>query len=103
MLSARRKLAMRVAVVGSLLFATTYLVLPVVSGALEIGDRLGPRIYPVGLHSFLYLIGWELTDHQAVKPRIPFGSPGNRSRPWFYGLEAPSFSPPQTSDDSNEH
>jgi hypothetical protein len=68
-------------------------VLPVIAGAFEIGDRLGPRIYPTNLHDALYRIGWETTDHQAMKPRIPFHH-GSRARPWFYGLDASTSSSP---------
>lgn len=79
------------ATVGATLFAGAYVALPIIAGAFEIGDRLGPRIYPPGLHDALCRIGWEMTDHQAVKPRIPFHH-GSKVRPWFYGLDASTSS-----------
>lgn len=64
--------------------AVIYLSMPVIAGALEIGDLTGPRIYPESLHSFLYQVGWEFTEHEAKEPRYPFGDP---DRPWFYFLD----------------
>ena len=59
-----------------------YLSGPIIAGALQSGDRLGPRIYPSGLHEFLYIIADESVD--GIKPRVPIDSV-LYDRPWFYG------------------
>ena len=61
-----------------------YLALPVIAGALRIGNRTGPRIYPVGLHTDLYITGWGMAGHEG-KPREHLGWRSER-RPWFYGM-----------------
>jgi hypothetical protein len=44
-----------------------YLAAPIFAGANAVGARRGPILYPAGLHSTLYIIGYESThDH---KPR----------------------------------
>lgn len=60
-----------------------YIAMPIIAGVAAIGDRRGPRIYPEAMHAALYLIGWEMGNHEAMKPRLPIDPP---ARPWFYGL-----------------
>ena len=57
-----------------------YLVFPIVAGLLAIGDRDGPKIYPMEYHSFLYMVSYESVREE--KPRI---NP-DLERPWFYGF-----------------
>jgi hypothetical protein len=61
--------------------ALAYTLLPALAGALAWGDRRGPRLYPQGLHTTLYVIGWEAAGREG-KPRE---SAGAGARPWFYG------------------
>lgn len=64
---------------------SVYLSLPIIAGAFELGDRRGPRVYPISLHAELYLIGWEMTSHEEDgKPRMPFDA---KPRPLFYGMD----------------
>lgn len=60
-----------------------YLMGPVVASMCEIGDLRGPKIYPRSLHAAIYLVTWELTEHEANKPRVPYDP---TPRPWFYGF-----------------
>ncbi len=75
------KLRIVLAVLASLL--VIYLSGPVIASVFEIGDRRGPRIYPIGLHESIYMTVWEFTPHEATKPRLSISS---NPRPWFYGL-----------------
>lgn len=70
-----------VGLVGGFLLIT-YLAGPIVAGSRQSGDRLGPRIYPRGLHEALYIIAHENAHN--VKPRVPIDS-SLYNRPWFYG------------------
>ncbi len=72
-----------------------YLALPLAAGFFSVGNKLGPKIYPVGLHTALYTIGWEMNGsperQRHGKPRVGFWCE-RADRPWFYGLPAgPSF------------
>ena len=66
--------------VGCLL--TAYLSGPIFAGSRQIGDRLGPRIYPRGLHESLFIIAHESAHN--IKPRVSIDSQ-LYNRPWFYG------------------
>ena len=59
-----------------------YLSGPIIAGVLQIGNRLGPRIYSPGMHEFLYIIAHESVH--GIKPRVPIDSV-LYNRPWFYG------------------
>ena len=74
----------RTVLIAALAVIVIYFAMPVVAGCWEIGPRAGPRIYPLELHSALYLLGWDFSTHDAVKPRIPAGLKRDQ-RPWFYG------------------
>ena len=65
---------------------------PIIAGVLQIGDRLGPRIYSPGLHEFLYIIAHE--SLHGIKPRVPIDSV-LYNRPWFYGQSRIPKSPEQ--------
>ena len=69
-----------------------YLSGPIIAGAMQSGDRLGPRIYLPGLHEFLYIIAHEWVH--AIKPREPIDSV-LYNRPWFYGQNRIPKSPEQ--------
>ena len=58
-----------------------YLAGPLIAGLFGIGDREGPRIYPIEYHAQLYKITYSMSHTD--KPRIPFDS---GERPLFYGL-----------------
>lgn len=70
-------------VLAAVVLAVIYVSLPLGAGIFAIGDRRGPRIYPVGGHEILYIVGWELSGREG-KPRV-LGR-GSAERPWFYGL-----------------
>ena len=80
-----RLLRFRTGLIAVLALAVIYFAMPVVAGCWEIGPREGPRIYPLELHSALYLLGWDLSTHDAVKPRLPAHLKRDQ-RPWFYGF-----------------
>ena len=63
-----------------LLTVILYLVFPVIAGLLAIGDRVGPKIYPVTYHTILYMVSYEALRDE--KPRQDY----QFERPWFYGL-----------------
>lgn len=71
-----------VVVAGVVLVA--YALGPIVAGVWEIGDRRGPRIYPIRFHEILYLLAWEYSEHAENKPRVAHNA---GPRPWFYGLD----------------
>ena len=56
---------------------------PLTAGLLGIGDREGPRIYPVEYHTELYKITYEMSHGE--KARMPINA-GETERPLFYGL-----------------
>jgi hypothetical protein len=60
-----------------------YLSGPFVAGALRIGDRAGPALYPKSLHSGIYIVAHEVSHNE--KPREPLDGWLYR-RPLFYGL-----------------
>ena len=62
-----------------------YLIMPIVAGIFEIGNRWGPKIYPIWLHETLYMIAWEMSSHEGGKPRIGVWY-REEYRPWFYGM-----------------
>lgn len=64
-------------------FGLMYLAGPAIASIFEIGDRRGPKIYPIGYHRFIYMAVWEMTPHEATKPRVGINPP---PRPWFYGM-----------------
>ncbi|MGC4032527.1 MAG: hypothetical protein QM754_12505 [Tepidisphaeraceae bacterium] len=66
----------------AVLFAL-YLSGPVIASICEVGDRRGPVIYPQWLHEPIYMIVWDCTLHDSVKPRVGRSMPPRR---WFYGL-----------------
>ena len=69
-----------------------YLSGPIIAGALQIGNRLGPKIYSPGLHEFLYIIAHESV--YGIKPRVPIDSV-LYNRPWLYGQRRIPKSPEQ--------
>ena len=77
----RRHLLVFLAVVLFMIYAT----LPIAAGYFAIGDRRGPRIYPLGWHRAFYIIGWEGNPQRVGKPRHEFPS-WSTPRPWFYGM-----------------
>jgi len=64
-----------------------YAMAPFVAGVIGIGNRWGPRIYPLAYHEVVYMLGWDFGSHEAVKPRIAMGM-RPEWRPWFYGLSS---------------
>ena len=60
-----------------------YLEGPFIAGLLGIGDREGPRIYPVEYHTELYKTSYEMVWHE--KPRIG-PEAYELERPIFYGF-----------------
>ncbi len=71
-----------------------YLALPFIAGLLKIGNRWGPKIYPLEFHQFAYGMAWLKTSSGSDKPRIGWWfKPENR--PLFYGFydknEDPGF------------
>jgi hypothetical protein len=83
-------------VIAASVVVAAYLIAPLLAGAYEIGDRWGPpRIYPVSYHEALYLLGWDLTEHQEKKPRVGYWY-RSELRPWFYGLPSGNSTRPQT-------
>ena len=70
-----------IVVLGAGCLITAYLAGPIIAGSRRVGDRLGPKIYPRGLHQVLYIIGHEKTYN--IKPRISMDS-SLYHRPWFY-------------------
>ena len=75
-------------VAGCLVVA--YLSGPIIAGSRQVGNRLGPRIYPRGLHEILYIIAHESTHN--IKPRVPIDT-SLYNRPWFYGQRRTPKSP----------
>ncbi len=76
----------RMLAMGLLTLLTLYAAFPFIAGALEIGNRWGPRIYPLTYHEALYMIGWDAAGREG-KPRVAAGLP-EESRPWFYGMQS---------------
>ena len=68
-------------IIVAVVLLVVYLSGPIIAGALQSGDRLGPRIYSPGLHEFLYMIAHESV--YGIKPRVPIDSV-LYNRPWFY-------------------
>lgn len=60
---------------------------PLLAGFFEVGDKWGPKIYPIVLHENLYSLGWRLRSHRESKPRLGYWY-RSEWRPWFYGLES---------------
>jgi len=71
-----------------------YFILPLIAGVFEIGDRWGPKIYPIALHAPLYKAGWKVTHFNGKKPLIGFWYK-REYRPWFYGLDSRNEDPLQ--------
>ena len=83
---------------AAIILTAVYLAAPVFAGAFEIGDRWGPRIYPIALHEPLYKIGWALATHKEEgKPHMPYWAKAEW-RPLFYGMysqnDDPAAAPP---------
>lgn len=83
----RRKL---IFIIPGVVLLVAYLAGPIVAGFRQSGNRLGPRIYPRGLHETLYIIGHE--SAHGIKPRVPIDS-ALYKRPWFYGQSRTPKSP----------
>jgi len=64
------------------LLIAAYLSGPIIAGSWQIGNRLGPRIYPRSLHEVLYIVAHESVHN--IKPRVPIDT-SLYDRPWFYG------------------
>jgi len=88
----RRFRRLRLVLIVGVPLAMLYLGMPVVASAWEIGDRRGPRIYPERMHSIIFCLAWELSPHDAKKPRVPYTAT-DASRPWFYGLPSEADPP----------
>jgi hypothetical protein len=73
-----RRLAIVLIVLGCCYVAGPYL-----AGTFRVGDRLGPVVYPEGLHEVLYIVAHE--DSHNEKPRLPSDS-WMYNRPVFYGF-----------------
>ena len=56
-----------------------YFTLPVLAGKFEIGEKEGPRLYPVELHKTLYDWGWGRSHETEGLPASEI-----KDRPWFY-------------------
>lgn len=61
-----------------------YLAGPIIAGYLQVGHRLGPRIYPEGLHDRLFVITHKFVH--GTKPRMSLDVL-LYDRPWFYDQE----------------
>ena len=77
----RRK---RLACAAALVLVALYVVGPAIAAFLEVGDRWGPKIYPLWYHQAVYLIAWEWGTHPERKPRVGFWYK-EQNRPWLYG------------------
>ena len=69
-----------------------YLIMPIFAGVFEIGNRWGPKIYPIWYHETLYLVAWEMGTHEGNKPRIGVWY-REEYRPWFYGMNSRNDDP----------
>ena len=61
-----------------------YFVMPIIAGTFVIGDKWGPKIYPISLHEPLYEIGWKIA-HAGRSSSIGLWYK-KAYRPWFYGM-----------------
>lgn len=75
---------------GTLLFL--YLIGPCIAAVFEIGNRWGPKIYPILYHETVYMMTWEMSVHEAKKPRIGYWYE-RKYRPWFYGMYSKNDDP----------
>ena len=61
-----------------------WLALPVIAGLFNIGAPDGPRIYPAGMHSSLFGLGYRAAGrgepHSSMTSWL-------YTRPWFYGMD----------------
>jgi hypothetical protein len=57
-----------------------YLIFPFIAGVFAIGDRDGPKIYPLSYHHLLYMISYESVWHEKPRQNVEL------DRPWFYGF-----------------
>jgi len=78
----RRK---RLACAAALVLVALYVVGPAIAAFLEVGDRWGPKIYPLWYHQAVYLIAWEWGTHPERKPRVGFWYK-EQNRPWVHGM-----------------
>ena len=78
--------------ISSIMLVLIYLSDPVIASIYEIGDRWGPKIYPIWLHEFLYGMAWSFTTHDSSKPRIGMWFK-EEYRPWFYGMKCKNYDP----------
>jgi hypothetical protein len=70
-------------IIALVALAMCYVSGPFLAGALSVGDRLGPAIYPESLHEGIYIMAYE--SFRNVKPREPIDNWMYR-RPLFYGM-----------------
>lgn len=70
-----------------------YFIAPILAGVFEIGDKMGPRIYPTNFHESLYCLGWELSTHKESKPHVGYWFK-KELRPMFYGLHSKNYDLP---------
>ena len=68
-----------------LILLLLYMLLPFAAGIFEIGDRAGPKIYPVSYHEAVYDIGRNLIKPNSKKQHSWFGFK-KKERPWFYSI-----------------
>ena len=68
-----------------------YFLIPIVAGFFAIGDKWGPKIYPIPLHEPLYTFGYKFT-HGGSTPRIGLWYK-KAYRPWFYGMYSQNEDP----------
>jgi|GEM_PF-1504859 len=82
----------RIWIISAIVLLLIYLSGPIIAATFEIGDRWGPKIYPIWLHEFMYSMTWCFTDHDLNKPRIGMWFK-EKYRPWFYGLKSKNYDP----------
>jgi len=75
----------RVSLVGIVLYA----LLPVIAGALRVGDIEGPIVYSENFHRGMYSIGFGIAGHGEARSSL---TPLLHHRPYFYGLDPDLFS-----------
>ncbi len=76
-----------IVIVACAALGLAYLAAPIFAGANAVGTRRGPILYPAGLHSTLYIIGYESThDH---KPRESIYSSLYRRSLFYFLPERP--------------
>ncbi len=76
----------------SIVMLVIYISGPVIAATFEIGNRWGPKIYPVWLHELIYCLTWSFSAHDSKKPRVGYWEK-EEYRPWFYGVKSKNNDP----------